>query len=45
MSKKPIKLFAGAWSPPAWMKENKKFNGKGGILKEMIQPFTEYILK
>lgn len=29
LASKPLKLFASAWSPPAWMKSNGKLNGMG----------------
>ncbi|XP_042865789.1 putative glucosylceramidase 4 [Penaeus japonicus] len=45
LSEKELKLFGSPWSPPAWMKENGHFNGSGGLLKEMWQPWSNYFVK
>ncbi|ROT65524.1 hypothetical protein C7M84_016509 [Penaeus vannamei] len=45
LSEKEFMLFGSPWSPPAWMKENGHFNGSGGLLKEMWQPWSNYFVK
>ena len=40
-----LKLFGSPWAPPAWMKENGMFNGTGGLLKEMWNPWSNYFVK
>nr|XP_053632503.1 lysosomal acid glucosylceramidase-like [Cherax quadricarinatus] len=40
-----IKLFGSPWSSPTWMKTNGMFNGSGILLKEMWQPWANYIVK
>jgi len=45
LSEEEILLFGSPWSPPAWMKENGHFNGSGGLLKEMWQPWSDYFVK
>ena len=38
----PIKFFASAWSPPAWMKDSKVLNG-GNLLQSMIPAYAAYL--
>ncbi|XP_037785330.1 putative glucosylceramidase 4 [Penaeus monodon] len=45
LSEKEFLLFGSPWSPPSWMKENGHFNGSGGLLKEMWQPWANYFVK
>ncbi|XP_069186074.1 putative glucosylceramidase 4 [Procambarus clarkii] len=45
LAEKDLLLFGSPWSPPAWMKENGMFNGSGGLLKEMWQPWSDYFVK
>nr|XP_045599907.1 lysosomal acid glucosylceramidase-like [Procambarus clarkii] len=41
----PLKLFGTPFAPPAWMKTNGMFNGSGVLIKDMYQPYANYILK
>ncbi|XP_063590816.1 putative glucosylceramidase 3 [Penaeus indicus] len=45
LSERDLLILGSPWSPPAWMKENGHFNGSGGILKEMWQPYSDYFVK
>ncbi|XP_045599905.2 lysosomal acid glucosylceramidase [Procambarus clarkii] len=45
LSELPVKLFGSPWSSPTWMKTNGMFNGSGILLKEMWQPWANYIVK
>ncbi|XP_018010283.1 lysosomal acid glucosylceramidase isoform X2 [Hyalella azteca] len=40
-----LKIFASPWSPPAWMKNNGRFNGSGSLIPAMRQPYADYIVK
>ncbi|RXG53394.1 Glucosylceramidase [Armadillidium vulgare] len=40
-----VLLFSSIWSPPPFMKENKKHNGKGGLLRSMWDPYTNYMIR
>jgi len=44
-----IKLFASPWSPPKWMKTNKKFEGKGFLIGkpggEYYAAWAQYFVK
>lgn len=40
-----IKLVASPWSPPAWMKSNKKMNNGGHLLPEYYRPWANYYAK
>ena len=44
-SAQKLLLFGSPWSPPAWMKQSGKFNGTGGILRRMWQPWANYFVK
>nr|XP_027232645.1 glucosylceramidase-like [Penaeus vannamei] len=45
LSERDLLILGSPWSPPAWMKENGHFNGSGGLLKEMWQPYSDYFVK
>lgn len=45
LAEKELLLFGSPWAPPAWMKENGMFNGTGGLLPEMWQPWSDYFVK
>ncbi|KAG0728246.1 putative glucosylceramidase 3 [Chionoecetes opilio] len=45
LAERELLLFGSPWSPPAWMKENGMFNGSGGLLDEMWQPWANYFVK
>ncbi|XP_063843985.1 putative glucosylceramidase 3 [Scylla paramamosain] len=45
LAERELLLFGSPWSPPAWMKENGMFNGSGGLLNEMWQPYADYFVK
>ncbi|KAB7494900.1 putative glucosylceramidase 3 [Armadillidium nasatum] len=45
VSKDEVLLFSSIWSPPPWMKENKKHNGKGRLLRSMWDPYTNYMIR
>nr|XP_045599908.1 lysosomal acid glucosylceramidase-like [Procambarus clarkii] len=45
LSPQPLKLFGSPWAPPAWMKTNGMFNGSGILIKEMWQPYANYLVK
>ncbi|KAB7498106.1 putative glucosylceramidase 4 [Armadillidium nasatum] len=38
-------ILASPWSPPSWMKTNGKFNESGELLREMWQPYANYLVK
>ncbi|WP_435079922.1 OmpL47-type beta-barrel domain-containing protein [Clavibacter michiganensis] len=37
-----VEFFASAWSPPAWMKENKSLNNGGSVLPEYYPALADY---
>ena len=41
-TKRPIKIFASAWSPPAWMKDSNSLTG-GNLLTSMIPAYATYL--
>ena len=41
-TKNPIKIFASAWSPPAWMKDSNSLSG-GNLLTSMIPAYATYL--
>lgn len=45
LAPRPVKLFGSPWAPPAWMKTNGEFNGAGILIKEMWQPYANYLVK
>ncbi|CAL4071150.1 unnamed protein product, partial [Meganyctiphanes norvegica] len=45
LSESEVKLFGSPWSPPSWMKTNGKFNESGELIKEMWQPYSNYLVK
>ncbi|KAB7502837.1 putative glucosylceramidase 4 [Armadillidium nasatum] len=42
---KDLYILTSPWSPPAWMKTSKTFNGSGELLPEMWQPYSNYLVK
>jgi glucosylceramidase len=44
-SKKPFKLFATPWSPPAWMKTNGEMNHGGKLKPEYRQAWADYFVR
>lgn len=40
-----IKVFAAAWSAPAWMKTNGKITGPGFLKSEYYQVWADYLVK
>ncbi|RXG58485.1 putative glucosylceramidase 4 [Armadillidium vulgare] len=38
-------ILASPWSPPSWMKTNGKFNESGELLRDMWQPYANYLVK
>lgn len=40
-----LKLFVSPWSPPAWMKSNKKLTGGGKLLPEFRQSWANHFVK
>ena len=40
-----MKFYCSSWSSPAWMKDNKKINGKGSLLKEYYGTWADYYVK
>jgi len=42
---KDLLLFASPWSPPAWMKDNKKVINGGRLLDEYYQTWADYFAK
>ncbi|RXG56224.1 Glucosylceramidase [Armadillidium vulgare] len=45
LSPEEIYIFGSPWSPPAWMKTNGQIDGQGKLLKEMWQPYANYLVK
>ncbi|KAB7497442.1 Endo-1,6-beta-D-glucanase [Armadillidium nasatum] len=45
VSPEEIYIFGSPWSPPAWMKTNGEIDGQGKLLKEMWQPYANYLVK
>ena len=45
VSEREIYFFGSPWSPPSWMKESGQFNGSGPILREMWDPYANYLVK
>ncbi|RXG55831.1 putative glucosylceramidase 4 [Armadillidium vulgare] len=37
-------ILASPWSPPSWMKTNGKFNESGELLRDMWQPYANYLV-
>jgi glucosylceramidase len=44
-TKKPLKLLASPWSPPAWMKTNNEMNNGGKLKKEYYSLWAKYFVK
>jgi glucosylceramidase len=48
ISRKPLKMFASAWTAPPWMKTNNDYKGNGSIfyflrLANKINKLIEYV--
>jgi len=42
LSDRPVRLYASAWSAPAWMKSNNAINGQGFLLPEYYGAWARY---
>ncbi|KAG0714332.1 Glucosylceramidase [Chionoecetes opilio] len=45
LARRPMRVLASPWSAPAWMKSNGKINETGELLREMWQPWANYLVK